>query len=87
MWRTLERSDVLMLVADCRNPMLHIPRSLVRHILRDARKPLVLVLTKVGHATSQLRYDTPRQLSVRRAARRQPATLTCASDATDTTSA
>ena len=47
LWRCLERSDVVIIVADVRNPLLHVPQALYTHCdgLRSVR--LVVVLSKV----------------------------------------
>ncbi len=47
MWRTLEMSDVLLLLVDARHPFFHFPVSLYRHIVDDFKKPVVLVMNKV----------------------------------------
>lgn len=47
LWRTLEKSDMMMVVADVRNPLLHLPRALYRHITEDKKLPLLVCLTKV----------------------------------------
>ena len=48
LWRVLERSDVVCLVADVRNPLLHVPAALYTHIasLHPPRR-IVIVLSKV----------------------------------------
>lgn len=46
----LERSDVVLLVADARNPSLHIPPALYAH-LAQKKTPLVIVLSKVDLVT------------------------------------
>jgi ribosome biogenesis GTPase A len=43
----LERSDVVCIVADVRNPLLHVPVALYEHCARDARMRIVIVLSKV----------------------------------------
>ena len=48
LWRVLERSDVVCIVTDVRNPLLHVPRALYEHCA--ARVPsvrIVIVLSKV----------------------------------------
>lgn len=47
LWRTLERSDVVCIVADVRNPLLHVPAALYDHVARTLRLRLVIVLSKV----------------------------------------
>ena len=46
LWRTIEQSDVIILVVDIRNPLLHIPPSLINEII-SKNKRLIVVLTKV----------------------------------------
>jgi hypothetical protein len=50
LWRTCERSDVLLVVADVRHPLFHFPPSLYGYVTRLLRKPMVLVLNKVTNA-------------------------------------
>ncbi|BGO90879.1 hypothetical protein NBRC10512_002371 [Rhodotorula toruloides] len=48
LWRTVETSDILLVLIDVRFPLLHYPPSL-RHYLRTLKphpKPVILVLTK-----------------------------------------
>jgi hypothetical protein len=47
LWRTVEMSDVLLLLADIRHPFFHFPVALYRAVVLEARKPLVLVLNKI----------------------------------------
>jgi ribosome biogenesis GTPase A len=46
LWRTLEISDILLLVADVRHPLFHFPQSLYKHITEQLNKPLILLLNK-----------------------------------------
>ena len=46
LWRVVEQSDVLLITADCRNPLFHISESLVNELL-ILRKPVVIVITKI----------------------------------------
>ena len=51
LWRTCERSDVLLVLADVRHPLFHFPPSLYTYVTSVLRKPMVLVLNKVcGHS-------------------------------------
>jgi ribosome biogenesis GTPase A len=45
LWRTLEMSDALLVLADCRNPLLHWPAALHREAAARGL-PVVLVLSK-----------------------------------------
>jgi ribosome biogenesis GTPase A len=47
LWRVCEVSDVLLILADIRHPMFHFPPALYNYVVRDLKKPLILVLTKV----------------------------------------
>ena len=47
LWRVIERSDVVCLVADVRNPLLHIPAALYDHCSAQPRLRIVIVLSKV----------------------------------------
>eukprot|EP01130_Rhizamoeba_saxonica_P000738 TRINITY_DN10664_c0_g1_i1.p1 TRINITY_DN10664_c0_g1~~TRINITY_DN10664_c0_g1_i1.p1 ORF type:complete len:612 (-),score=154.08 TRINITY_DN10664_c0_g1_i1:113-1948(-) len=46
LWRTCEKSDIVLFLADIRHPLFHFPPSLYRYITETLGKPLVLVLTK-----------------------------------------
>ena len=46
LWRTIERSDVILLLMDARFPLFHFPPSLYKYIIEEIKKPLVLVLNK-----------------------------------------
>jgi len=46
LWRVTEQSDVVALIADVRNPTMHIPPSLVHNIVEVQRKGCVVVLNK-----------------------------------------
>ncbi|GAA5985325.1 hypothetical protein JCM11641_005395 [Rhodosporidiobolus odoratus] len=52
LWRTVERSDILLLLIDVRFPLLHYPPSL-RSYLRTLKSPKVLVLTKTDLVPSK----------------------------------
>ena len=48
LWRVVERSDVLCLVCDVRNPLLHLPPALYTHVSSlSPERRLVVVLSKV----------------------------------------
>lgn len=47
LWRTVEKADILVMLADARAPLLHFSESLFRHIVQDHCKPAVLILNKV----------------------------------------
>lgn len=47
LWRVCERSDILLVVVDARQPILNFPPSLYHYITRHLRKPMILVLNKI----------------------------------------
>ncbi|KAL6045209.1 Guanine nucleotide-binding protein-like 1 [Balamuthia mandrillaris] len=47
LWRVIERSDILVVVADARHPLFHFPPSLYKYVVEDHRKPIMLVLNKI----------------------------------------
>eukprot|EP00388_Colpodella_angusta_P005613 GDKJ01017247.1.p1 GENE.GDKJ01017247.1~~GDKJ01017247.1.p1 ORF type:complete len:790 (-),score=222.53 GDKJ01017247.1:85-2454(-) len=47
LWRVCERSDVVVMVADARHPLLHFSPGLYEEVTSHLRKPLVLVLNKI----------------------------------------
>ncbi|EOD13936.1 hypothetical protein EMIHUDRAFT_246583 [Emiliania huxleyi CCMP1516] len=48
LWRVVERSDVVCIVADVRNPLLHVPAALYEHCAARPSLRLVIVLSKVA---------------------------------------
>ncbi|GET89499.1 guanine nucleotide-binding protein-like protein [Leishmania tarentolae] len=46
LWRTVELSDVLVVVADARYPIIHAHLGLLTYITKEQRKPCVFVLNK-----------------------------------------
>ncbi|WIA34120.1 hypothetical protein OEZ86_012488 [Tetradesmus obliquus] len=46
LWRTLEMSDLVLMIVDARNPLLHFSHALYRHITQHHGLPLVLLLNK-----------------------------------------
>ena len=46
LWRTVESATTVVLVADARNPLFHLPPSLLAFCCDEARKPVVVALTK-----------------------------------------
>lgn len=47
LWRVLEMSEIVLLVADIRHPVVHFPPALYTHVTKELGKRLVLVLNKV----------------------------------------
>ncbi|KAI8973520.1 P-loop containing nucleoside triphosphate hydrolase protein [Mycotypha africana] len=47
LWRVLEISDVLLIVMDIRNPLLHFSRSLYHYITQELKRKIIGVFNKV----------------------------------------
>ncbi|KAI8092240.1 uncharacterized protein B0P05DRAFT_525405 [Gilbertella persicaria] len=47
LWRVLEISDIVIIVMDIRNPMLHFPRSLYRYVTHTLKRKIIGVFNKV----------------------------------------
>lgn len=47
LWRVLEMSEIILLVADIRHPVVHFPPTLYTHVTKELGKRLVLVLNKI----------------------------------------
>ncbi|KAI7901867.1 uncharacterized protein BX663DRAFT_512668 [Cokeromyces recurvatus] len=47
LWRVLEISDVLIIIMDIRNPLLHFPRSLYEYITHILKRPIIGIFNKV----------------------------------------
>lgn len=54
LWRVCEISDVLLIVADIRHPVLNFPPSLYTYISNVLKKPLYLVLTKTDLVANEV---------------------------------
>jgi len=46
LWRVCERSDIILYVADSRNPLFHFSRAICDYVTKDLRKPLLMVFSK-----------------------------------------
>lgn len=46
LWRVCERSDIILYVADSRNPLFHFSRAIYDYVVNDLKKPIILVLSK-----------------------------------------
>lgn len=55
LWRVCEMADVLLLVADIRSPLIHLPPSLLNYIQKVLQKPVLIVLTKADLVSKRLR--------------------------------
>ena len=53
LWRVLEKSDVVLIVVDIRNPMMLFPSSLFYHVVKELNKPCILVLSKIDLVPDQ----------------------------------
>ena len=53
LWRILEYSDLICIVADVRHPVLHFPPALYRHI-RSIGKKVILILSKIDLVKPEL---------------------------------
>ena len=49
LWRVCEISNVLVIVADIRNPIVHLPPSFCNFVTKKLGKPLMIALTKVSN--------------------------------------
>ena len=47
LWRVIERSQVVAIVADARYPLLHVPRALYDYVVSELGRRVVIVLSKV----------------------------------------
>ncbi|KAI8902347.1 P-loop containing nucleoside triphosphate hydrolase protein [Globomyces pollinis-pini] len=47
LWRTLEISDILLIVCDIRDPLFHFPPTLYNHIIKQLQKSIVVVFNKI----------------------------------------
>ncbi|CAN7993764.1 unnamed protein product, partial [Ixodes hexagonus] len=54
LWRVLEMSEIILLVADIRHPVVHFPPALHKHVTEDLGKRLILVLNKIDLVPDQL---------------------------------
>jgi ribosome biogenesis GTPase A len=47
LWRTCERSHVIVLCVDARHPLFHFPPSLYRYVTEEVQKPFIVALNKI----------------------------------------
>ncbi|CAO0802428.1 unnamed protein product [Mucor circinelloides] len=47
LWRVLEISDVILIVMDIRNPLLHFPRSLYKYVTHKLKRKIIGIFNKV----------------------------------------
>ncbi|XP_030825448.1 guanine nucleotide-binding protein-like 1 [Camarhynchus parvulus] len=55
LWRVLEMSDIVLVIADARHPALGVPPSLCAHVTQRLAKGLILILNKVDLAPPRWR--------------------------------
>ncbi|CAG2171592.1 unnamed protein product [Oppiella nova] len=54
LWRVLEMSDIVLLIADIRHPVFHFPPSLYDYVVNELKKDMILVLNKVDLVAAPL---------------------------------
>ncbi|CAG5135148.1 unnamed protein product [Candidula unifasciata] len=54
LWRVLEISDILLVIADIRFPVVHIPPSLITYLLKDLHRNVIIILNKVDFVPTVL---------------------------------
>ncbi|XP_054157937.1 guanine nucleotide-binding protein-like 1 [Oppia nitens] len=54
LWRVLEMSDIVLMIADIRHPVFHFPPSLYNYVVNELKKDMILVLNKVDLVDSSL---------------------------------
>ena len=62
---TLEQSDIILLVVDIRNPLLHIPPSLIEDVVNNHKKKIIVVLTKIDLVSQSFTQKWIKYLRVR----------------------
>ncbi|GFR78050.1 guanine nucleotide-binding protein-like 1 [Elysia marginata] len=65
LWRVLEMSDILLVVADIRYPVLHIPPRLLTYVMNDLRKKAIVVLNKIDLVSPILALSWKRYLETK----------------------
>ncbi|XP_027195761.2 nucleostemin 4 [Dermatophagoides pteronyssinus] len=54
LWRVIEMSDIILLVADIRHPIFHFPPSLYHYVVDELGKDMILVLNKIDLVDAEL---------------------------------
>lgn len=54
LWRVIEMSDIILLVADIRHPIFHFPPSLYHYVVDEMGKDMILVLNKIDLVNVEL---------------------------------
>ena len=65
LWRVVDISDILVLVADARHPQFHVPPSLYDYIVVTMKKPMVVILNKIDFISSKNLADWIADFAVR----------------------
>lgn len=47
LWRVIEMSDIVLLIADIRSPIFHFPPSLYHYVVGELGKDMILILNKI----------------------------------------
>ena len=54
LWRVIEMSEVVLLIADIRHPIFHFPPSLYNYVTNEKNKSMILVLNKIDLVPAQV---------------------------------
>ncbi|RWS21979.1 guanine nucleotide-binding protein-like 1 [Leptotrombidium deliense] len=54
LWRVLEMSDIILVIADIRHPIFHFPPGLYDYVVHELKKQIILVLNKVDLVPASL---------------------------------
>lgn len=54
LWRVVEMSEVILLIADIRHPIFHFPPSLYNYVTNEKNKSMILVLNKIDLVPAQV---------------------------------
>ncbi|GMF37088.1 unnamed protein product [Phytophthora fragariaefolia] len=65
LWRVTERATHVVVVADVRNPLLHIPASVYDLVTKELKKPMIVVLNKVDLIPTSVMQLWKRYLATR----------------------
>lgn len=55
LWRVIERSDIIVQILDCRNPLLFLCEDLIKYVEVDSHKMNLVLLNKADFLTSEQR--------------------------------
>ncbi|GFN77565.1 guanine nucleotide-binding protein-like 1 [Plakobranchus ocellatus] len=65
LWRVLEMSDILLVIADVRYPVLHVPPRLLNYVMDDLKKQTIIILNKVDLVSPSLALAWKRYLETK----------------------